>query len=341
MVEADRFLDEVERGLRLRGEDGREILDELRDHLDDSVRALERQGLDRRAATRVAFKRLGPSTDLARALSVAHGHSRWARIRAVVRPDPGRLPPIAAAALLILGAVLAAVAVASGASGVGAGRVDFDLATGGGNVGPLGDPNLVFILVAAGVAGLLFELVHPNIATGIVGGIALAFGLAAASSLPLNAGGVLLLTLSVGLLFLEAHLPSHGLLTGLGLAGLVVGGAIFYGAPQPGGPAVQVGWQVIAVAAALALSFASVVVTAAVRLRRTAPALVAPGLGWTGVGMLGQVGEVHSDLVPDGSIHVAGEEWSARLAGGARLSRGLQVRVIGQDRLTLVVRAIE
>ena len=202
----------------------------------------------------------------------------------------------------------------------------------------------MFILIVAGLAGLLFELVHPNLATGLVGGLALAVGLAAAVDLPPGPGGVLLL-MSVGLLFLEAHLPSHGLLTGLGLAGFVVGGAIFYGAPAAGHPSVAVSWQVIAAAAAVALAFATVIVTAAVRLRRTAPALVAPGLAWTGIGMLGQVGEVHSDLAPDGSIHVAGEEWSARLAGGAlggmAIRRGLHVRVIGQDRLTLLVRAIE
>ena len=82
--------------------------------------------------------------------------------------------------------------------------------------------------------------------------------------------------------------------------------------------------------------FALVVVRAAVTTRRQAPVTV-PGLAGTGQGTTGLVGEVRRDLVPAGSIFVAGEEWSARTAGGELVPRGRFVRVVGQDGLTLIV----
>ena len=88
--------------------------------------------------------------------------------------------------------------------------------------------------------------------------------------------------------------------------------------------------------AAVGVVFALVVVRAAVTLRRQAPVTV-PGLAGTGQGTTGLVGEVRRDLVPAGSIFVAGEEWSARTAGGELVPRGRFVRVVGQDGLTLIV----
>jgi membrane-bound serine protease (ClpP class) len=205
----------------------------------------------------------------------------------------------------------------------------------------LSDPNLTFILFLVGFVGLLFEVVHPNLATGTIGGLSLILAFIGSGSLPLNVAGLLLLGLSVVQLFLEASVPSHGLLTIAGLVCFVLGASAFYTAPGPDLPAAQVSWPIIAVTAAIALAFAVIVVRAAFRLRRMKPTLVSPGLSGSGIGTVGQVGEVRHDLSPDGSIYVAGEEWSARSSSGRSVLRGLPVRVIGQDGLTLIVEPVE
>ena len=205
----------------------------------------------------------------------------------------------------------------------------------------LSDPNLAFILFTLGFYGLLFELMHPNFMTGILGGISLILGFIGSGSLPLNAGGVLLLGLSVLLLFFEAYTPAHGLLAVAAMICFALGAAAFYTAPGPGLPAAQVSLPVVIAIGALGVAFVFVVVRAAVRIRRMRPAPVSAGLSGSGIGTLGEIAEVRRDLDPVGSIYVAGEEWSARTAGGITVAGGQSVRVVGQDGLTLVVEPLD
>ena len=237
----------------------------------------------------------------------------------------------------------------------------------------LSDPNIAFILFALGFYGLLFELIHPNFVTGILGGLALILAFIGSGSLPLNVAGVLLLGLAVLLLFLEATVPSPGLLTIGGLVCFVLGASTFYTTPGPGFPNAQVSWPVVAVMAGLGVVFsrvvgraggrsrrfkptaggtghtvggprpgggvvfALVVLRAAVLSRRMKPTAVSPGLSFGGTGTVGVVGEVRHALDPEGSVYVAGEEWSARSAIAAPIPRGTRVRVVAQDGLVLVV----
>ncbi len=201
----------------------------------------------------------------------------------------------------------------------------------------LSDPNIAFILFALGFYGLLFELIHPNFVTGIIGGLALILAFIGSGSLPLNVAGVLLLGLAVILLFLEGSVPSHGLLAIGGLICFMLGAATFYTAPGPGMADARVAWPVVGGTAGLGLLFALVVVRAALSSRRLRLAMVSPGLGFGGIGTVGAIGDVRRTLSPDGSVFVAGEEWSARTAGGAPIPRDSRVRVIAQDGLVLVV----
>jgi membrane-bound serine protease (ClpP class) len=152
----------------------------------------------------------------------------------------------------------------------------------------------------------------------------------------LNVAGLLLLGLAVLLLFLEASVPSHGLLAIGGLICFVLGAGTFYSTPGPEGPNVAVAWPVVGVMAGFGLLFAMVVLRAAITSRRMRPANVSPGLAFSGRGTTGQIGEVRRTLDPSGSIYVAGEVWSARTAGDP-VPVGGHVRVVGQDGLTLLV----
>ncbi len=204
----------------------------------------------------------------------------------------------------------------------------------------LSDADIAFILFVLGSFGLLFELWHPNFLTGIGGGIAVVLAFVGFGSLPLNVAGLLLVGLGIGLFMLEPSVPSHGALAIGGLACFVLGASALYTEPGPGLPTAQVDWPIIAVMAVAAAAFGLVVVRAALRLRRFAPVAIG---GITGAGRMtkGLLGEVRTDLSPQGLIHVAGEEWSARTAGGGLVARGRQVRVVGQEGLVLLVEPVE
>ena len=51
----------------------------------------------------------------------------------------------------------------------------------------------------------------------------------------------------------------------------------------------------------------------------------------------GVAGIVRRPIAPVGSVHVAGEEWSARTLDGRPLERGASVRVVTTEGLTVVV----
>jgi membrane-bound ClpP family serine protease len=53
--------------------------------------------------------------------------------------------------------------------------------------------------------------------------------------------------------------------------------------------------------------------------------------------VVGQGGKVARPIDPVGSVLAVGEEWTARSASGAAIARGVAVRVVGQDGLTLLV----
>ena len=78
---------------------------------------------------------------------------------------------------------------------------------------------------------------------------------------------------------------------------------------------------------------------AAARLRRQ-PLPVSSGLvGYTQI--VGQVGEVRSDLSPLGTVYVGRESWTARTRDGGIVGRDTRVRVVGQEGLTLIVEKVE
>ncbi|HEX5466819.1 MAG TPA: nodulation protein NfeD [Candidatus Limnocylindrales bacterium] len=198
----------------------------------------------------------------------------------------------------------------------------------------LADPNIAFLLFTVGFYGLLFEVVHPNFVTGILGGIAILLAFIGFGSLPLNVAGLLLIALGLLLFMAELWVTSHGLLTVGGVVAIALGGAALYTAPSnPAAPDVGVALPVLGVVLALGLGFAALIAAVAARshgLRGTA--------GTVGTALRpGSLGEVRRPLGPLGSVYLGGEEWSARTADERPLPRGAQVRVVRQDGLTLIV----
>jgi membrane-bound serine protease (ClpP class) len=198
----------------------------------------------------------------------------------------------------------------------------------------LSDPNIAFILFLIGSYGLIFEVAHPNFATGTLGAIAIILAFIGFGSLPLNLAGLLLIGLAILLFVLELTVVSHGLLTVGGLVCLVLGASALYTEPgTPTGPDVGVALPLIATTSLTTTAFMAFVVWAAVRVRR-----MRASPGTVGVALpIGTAGVVRRPLEPEGSVYAGGEEWTARAADDRPILRGAPVTVIGVDGLTLLV----
>jgi membrane-bound serine protease (ClpP class) len=204
----------------------------------------------------------------------------------------------------------------------------------------LGDPNIAFILFTLGFYGLLFEIYHPNYITGFTGALSIILAFIGFGSLPLNVAGLLLIGLGVVLLILEHSVASHGLLAIGGGVCFVLGASALYTTPAPGLPAVSVSPFVVLAMVGWSAFFALVVLRAALQVRRQPPLPFGFGGGAGGLLPAGSIGKVQRALEPTGSVHVMGEEWSARSADGTPIGRGQIIKVVGQEGLILTVEPI-
>jgi membrane-bound serine protease (ClpP class) len=199
----------------------------------------------------------------------------------------------------------------------------------------LTDPNIAFVLFVIGLAGLVLELVHPTIVAGIAGGLSLILAFIGFGSLPLNLAGLLLVAFGMFLFAIETQITSHGLLTVGGLVAFVMGASVLYTPPHgdPARPLVTVAVPVIVTAAIGMAGFAAGIAWAALRIRR-----MASPAGTVGTPVpLGSAGVVQAPLAPLGTVHLAGETWSARTADGTVLARDDRVRLVRFDRLVAIV----
>lgn len=198
----------------------------------------------------------------------------------------------------------------------------------------LSDPNIAFLLLSVGSAGLLAEVWSPNFVTGIIGALAVILAFIGLGALPLNVGGLILIVFGMVLFGLELTVTSHGLLGFGGVVCLALGASALFSTPgDPFQPFARVALPVILTVSITFGVIMVLIVWGAVRSRRV---VATPGTSGAPF-VLGSLGSVRSPLEPVGSVYVAGEEWTARTAQGTRLGRGVPVRVVGLDGLTLVV----
>ena len=203
----------------------------------------------------------------------------------------------------------------------------------------LDDPNIAFILLVLGVLCVVVEFFHPTLVMGLLGAFSLVLSFYGSGSLPLNVLGVVLVILGIAMIVLEPNLPSHGILTLGGLVSFVVGAVAFYGSPGPYLPAATVAWPIIATMAAAAAAYGLILVRTLLRMRYQA---VPVGSGLVGtMNVIGMTGVVEKDLAPLGTVYVAREAWSARLAGSGSAPRGTRVKVVRKEGLVLIVEPVE
>ena len=192
----------------------------------------------------------------------------------------------------------------------------------------LGDPNIAYLLMLAGLLGLYVEFTHPGVFfPGVVGGICLLLALMAMQVLPVNTGALALIALGVVMLVAEAFLPTFGVVGVGGLVAFLLGSLFLFDSP---GDEVQVARGIV-LGAGGGLGAFMLVVGALVARRGRMPARL-------GVeGMIGAVGTARERLAPAGSVLVNGEYWSAET--DEAIEAGTPVEVTGVDGLRLRVRA--
>jgi len=199
---------------------------------------------------------------------------------------------------------------------------------------PLADPNVAFLLFVLGAFGLTAELVHPNLVTGLLGGVCLVGAFIGFGTLPLNLVGLLFVALGFVLFVLEAQIASHGLLTIAGVVAIAVGASMLYSvSPSLAGGPVNVAPALIVVVALGSGALGALIAVAAVRTRRM---LATPGTVGT-TPPAGTPGTVQKPLEPLGTVHLGGETWSARTADESALPRDTPVRLVSFDGLVAVV----
>ena len=195
----------------------------------------------------------------------------------------------------------------------------------------IGDPNIAYILMMIGLAGLYFELAHPGaIFPGVVGGIAIILAFFAFQTLPVNTAGMLLILLAVVFFILEIKVTSYGLLSLAGVGALLLGSLMLF---DEGPSGLRVSLQVLVPTTGAVSVFFMAVAALAFKAHRARPRTGKQGL-------IGEVGVVKQALDPEGKVLVHGELWKARAAD--RVPEGARVRVVGvEDGLQLVVAPME
>jgi membrane-bound serine protease (ClpP class) len=191
-------------------------------------------------------------------------------------------------------------------------------------LGIITDPNLLYLLLLAGLLGVAFELTHPGlIAPGVIGTICLLVGGYGLNLLPIDYAGVALALLGIGLMAAEAFIPAFGAFVLGGAAAFAIGSLMMFEDPafRPSAP-------VIGGATFAAVLLSSVILTLLIRARRRP---VATG----NAALFRATGCVTSWSGIEGTVRVQGERWWARAEGP--LVPGQMVRVVGRQGLVLLV----
>jgi membrane-bound serine protease (ClpP class) len=194
----------------------------------------------------------------------------------------------------------------------------------------ISDPNIAYLLMLVGLAGLYFEFSHPGaIFPGVVGGISLILAFLALQTLPVNYAGVLLIILAVILFIAEIKVVSHGVLTIGGIISLILGSLILYESPDP---ALRVSFSVMIPALTVISLFFIGVITLALKAQLRKPVT-------GGEGMIGKRGIAVTAVHREGKVLIDGEYWNA--TSDQTIDDGKSIKVLGLKGLSLVIEEVE
>ncbi|UCE55241.1 MAG: nodulation protein NfeD [Desulfobacterales bacterium] len=194
----------------------------------------------------------------------------------------------------------------------------------------ISNPNIAYILMMIGLAGLYFELSHPGaIFPGVIGGICLILAFFALQTLPVNYAGILLIVLAIIFFIMEMKITSYGLLSVAGIVSLLLGSLMLFKGTSP---EMNLSWRVLVPTIILVSGFFVVVAGLVFRAQVSKPTTGSRGL-------IGEIGTVKQALAPEGKVFVHGELWNAKAK--EPIDAGTKVRVVNVDRLVLEVEPMD
>lgn len=186
----------------------------------------------------------------------------------------------------------------------------------------ISNPNIAYILMMIGLAGLYFELSHPGaILPGVVGAICLILAFFSFQTLPVNYAGLLLIGLAIIFFIAEIKVTSYGLLSLAGLISLTLGSIMLF-------ENVGVSLRLMMPTIVLIGGFFVAIAFLAFRAYRRSPKGGREGL-------IGEIGVVEEKIDPKGLIFAHGEYWKA--TSKEVLEEGEKVRIVGSEGLELIV----
>lgn len=181
----------------------------------------------------------------------------------------------------------------------------------------ISNPNIAYIFMMIGLAGLYFELAHPGaVFPGVVGGISLILAFFSFQTLPVNYAGILLIILAVIFFILEMKIASYGLLSIAGVTSFLLGSLMLFEGEVPG---VKVSLDVL-LPTFIFISAFFVAVSALVFKSQISKSRSGAE------GLIGETGIVKNDIMPEGKVFVHGELWKAISKNPIRA--GTRVRVV-------------
>jgi len=187
-------------------------------------------------------------------------------------------------------------------------------------------PTAVYVLLVLGLWGIAFELTQPGIgAAGVAGVLAVAFAAYELTVVPVAWLGLGLIVAGMALQGLDVVIRRVALLTATGTAAFVAGSILAW---RGVAPAIDLAWWLVALLTAGGVLLFGFGLTVALRSRERVRSAQ--------MGLVGLVGEVRSDLDPEGGVYVKGALWRARSMDGP-IPKGTRVRVRGIDGLILRV----
>ncbi len=197
-------------------------------------------------------------------------------------------------------------------------------------LGLIVNPNVAFILLLVGLAGIGFEFFNPGmILPGALGVISLILALFALSQLPITVAGVLLILLAIGLIVAETQITSGGALGIGGAISLAAGGLLLFDTNDGFGVSVPL----VIFTAVLFAGFTLFVMSKAINAHKGRVRT-----GWEE--LAGEKGDVREPIDPEGMVFVSGALWRAKSRDGDAIEVASRVIVDRVDGLTLIVHKI-
>jgi membrane-bound serine protease (ClpP class) len=193
----------------------------------------------------------------------------------------------------------------------------------------LSSPDLAVLLLMAGALGLYLEFTQPGmVLPGVLGVACLVLGAIALQILPFSWLGLIVFLSGLVLLTAEVFVGSYGLLFALGVGCVLVGGKMIFDLPDVSDLRVSF-WSVLVPAVA---GMGLCVAIAIFGIGRTVGRKQTVGVA----DLIGLVGRADSALLPEGSVFVRGEYWTAR--SDEPVAAGERVEVLAVEGMRLRVR---